>query len=176
MTTGRWEADPALVGVDGSEEGDPGYPMGRSRGGAAGDRPAHRPRLAVAALPRAAGRLATSTSRRRVCGHRRRGSCPELSAVAEETAPGIGIETTLTVGEPSAELVRRAPGAQLVVVGNRGLGGFTGLLLGSTGSPVCAARHARWLSSEERGSAGSGGRGELAARPARMKSMRPGVP
>jgi nucleotide-binding universal stress UspA family protein len=62
---------------------------------------------------------------------------------ARSTARAVGgdhlvVETTLAVGEPRTELLRRAAGASLVVVGNRGLGGFTGLLLGSTGIALSA--------------------------------------
>ncbi len=60
------------------------------------------------------------------------------AATARAVAPDIVVETTLAVGEAGAELLRRAPGAQLVVVGSRGLGGFTGLLLGSTGIAMSA--------------------------------------
>jgi nucleotide-binding universal stress UspA family protein len=58
--------------------------------------------------------------------------------VARATAPDIVIETTLVVGDPAEELRSHARGSQLVVVGNRGLGGFTGLLLGSTGIALSA--------------------------------------
>ncbi len=62
----------------------------------------------------------------------------EAHSVARSVAPDLAVETTLAVGEPATELLRRAPGASLVVVGNRGLGGFTGLLLGSTGIALSA--------------------------------------
>jgi nucleotide-binding universal stress UspA family protein len=62
---------------------------------------------------------------------------------ARSTAHAVGgdrlvVETTLAVGEPRTELLRRSAGSCLVVVGNRGLGGFTGLLLGSTGIALSA--------------------------------------
>jgi nucleotide-binding universal stress UspA family protein len=58
--------------------------------------------------------------------------------VARSAATNVPVETCLTVGSPTAELLSRSPGAQLLVVGNRGLGGFTGLLLGSTGIALSA--------------------------------------
>jgi len=62
---------------------------------------------------------------------------------ATSTARAVGgdrlvVETTLAVGEARTELLRRAGGSSLVVLGNRGLGGFTGLLLGSTGIALSA--------------------------------------
>ena len=63
-------------------------------------------------------------------------------SVAAEAAPGLVVESTLAVGQPATELLRRA-GSQLVVVGNRGLGGFTGLLLAPPGSRCRHAHRAR---------------------------------
>jgi nucleotide-binding universal stress UspA family protein len=44
---------------------------------------------------------------------------------------GVEVEPELVEGTPAHALVRAAEGADLVVVGSRGLGGFKGLLLGS---------------------------------------------
>ena len=41
-------------------------------------------------------------------------------------------------GNPAAELIRRAAGAEQVVVGSRGTGGFERLVLGSVGAEVAA--------------------------------------
>ncbi len=62
----------------------------------------------------------------------------EAETTARDVAPDVPVETSLVVGEPATELLRRAPGSQLVVVGSRGLGGFTGLLLGSTSISLSA--------------------------------------
>ncbi|GAA3507640.1 nucleotide-binding universal stress UspA family protein [Streptosporangium album] len=51
--------------------------------------------------------------------------------LARERAPGIEVETVLETGRIAEVLQREAEDAEEVVVGNRGLGGFTGLLLGS---------------------------------------------
>lgn len=56
---------------------------------------------------------------------------------AEELWPGIAVETKVSEGQPADELVREAEGANLLVVGSRGLGGFKRLLLGSV-SQQCA--------------------------------------
>lgn len=66
-----------------------------------------------------------------------------LDAVVDGTdASGLGtpIERILHMGDPATGLLDAAKGADLVVVGSRGLGGFTGLLLGSVGHHV--AHHA----------------------------------
>lgn len=52
--------------------------------------------------------------------------------------PGIEVVTTLARGEPAAALLEAAERASLVVVGTRGRGGFTSLLLGSVSLRVAA--------------------------------------
>ncbi len=52
-------------------------------------------------------------------------------AIAEERAPGITITRKNFPGEPEVVLLEEAAGADLLVVGSRGLGGFKGELLGS---------------------------------------------
>lgn len=64
----------------------------------------------------------------------------EAAEVARAVSPKAPIETSLLTGAAAAELLRAAEGARLLVLGNRGLGGFGGLLLGSVG--VTAAAHA----------------------------------
>ncbi|MFF5210102.1 universal stress protein [Streptosporangium sp. NPDC000396] len=51
--------------------------------------------------------------------------------LARERAPGVEVSTLLETGKAAAVLRREAEDAEQVVVGSRGLGGFTGLLLGS---------------------------------------------
>jgi nucleotide-binding universal stress UspA family protein len=58
--------------------------------------------------------------------------------LARETAPSIRVETTLITGAAEAALLADAKKAQMLVVGHRGLDGFTGLLLGSVGVTVSA--------------------------------------
>jgi nucleotide-binding universal stress UspA family protein len=61
-------------------------------------------------------------------------------ALAEAGTAGVEIERTAVEGPPAATLVDAAEGADLLVVGSRGRGGFSGLLLGSVSQQ--AAHHA----------------------------------
>ncbi|SFI77074.1 universal stress protein [Amycolatopsis sacchari] len=69
----------------------------------------------------------------------------------QEKFPEVAVERVITRGRPSAALLDVADRAQLLVVGSRGRGGFSGLLLGSTSQgvmsyalcPVLVARHRR---------------------------------
>jgi nucleotide-binding universal stress UspA family protein len=62
-------------------------------------------------------------------------------AVDAVDATGIApVERKLATGNPAPTLVDEAKGAALLVVGSRGRGGFTGLLLGSVSQQV--AHHA----------------------------------
>lgn len=51
----------------------------------------------------------------------------------QEKYPDVHVRREVVREHPSAALLRHAHGARLVVVGTRGRGGFTGLVLGSTG-------------------------------------------
>ncbi|WP_354638310.1 universal stress protein [Kitasatospora camelliae] len=56
-------------------------------------------------------------------------------AVAQETGPDGAVEVRERVecGNPAQVLLKAAEGAELLVLGNRGHGGFAGALLGSVG-------------------------------------------
>ena len=58
-------------------------------------------------------------------------------ALAEVGTVGVEVERRAPEGAPSAVLVEASEGADLLVVGSRGRGGFSGLLLGSV-SQQCA--------------------------------------
>jgi nucleotide-binding universal stress UspA family protein len=56
----------------------------------------------------------------------------ERLAGCQEKYPDVVVRRVLTRGRPVERLLERAVDAQLVVVGSRGRGGFSGMLLGST--------------------------------------------
>jgi nucleotide-binding universal stress UspA family protein len=58
-------------------------------------------------------------------------------AIAEVGAEGVNVERASVGGFPARVLVEAAQGADMLVVGSRGHGGFIGLLLGSV-SQQCA--------------------------------------
>jgi nucleotide-binding universal stress UspA family protein len=57
--------------------------------------------------------------------------------LAEAGATDVSVERVLVEGAAAKALIEAAQGAELLVVGSRGRGGFTGLLLGSV-SQQCA--------------------------------------
>jgi len=60
----------------------------------------------------------------------------EAVATAQRLQPDIECEGTAVEGQPAEVLLKQAAGASLLVVGNRGLGGFSSLLLGSVSQQV----------------------------------------
>jgi nucleotide-binding universal stress UspA family protein len=60
----------------------------------------------------------------------------EALATAKEQWPSVEAEAVTLEGQPAEVLLAQAADATLIVVGNRGLGGFTSLLLGSVSQHV----------------------------------------
>ncbi len=65
----------------------------------------------------------------------------EARRVVEKAAPDVRTKVFLHEGPPVTSLVAASKGADLVVLGTRGVGGFKGLLLGSTSNQVAAHAH-----------------------------------
>ena len=55
--------------------------------------------------------------------------------------PGIPIEFTVVGGNPAATMIEMSNDVDLVVLGNRGHGGFAGLLIGSVSENVVTHAH-----------------------------------
>jgi nucleotide-binding universal stress UspA family protein len=60
----------------------------------------------------------------------------EAVTAAKELEPSLEAEGKVVEGQPAQELLEEARGADLIVVGNRGHGGFASLLLGSVSHQV----------------------------------------
>lgn len=60
------------------------------------------------------------------------------AALDEVDTAGLAVETRAAIGNVARTLCEAAEGAQLLVVGARGLGGFRGLLVGSVTQQVVA--------------------------------------
>jgi nucleotide-binding universal stress UspA family protein len=60
----------------------------------------------------------------------------EAQEAAELVAPGVQTQAHLFSGDPRQRLLAEAEHARELVVGSRGLGGFTGMLLGTTSASV----------------------------------------
>lgn len=85
----------------------------------------------------------------------------DLERAVEETVgarPGVEVRSEVHYGTPASVLLRMARDASLLVVGSRGLGGFTGLLLGSVAQHC--AQHAACPVVVFREGAGGGGEGD----------------
>ena len=57
----------------------------------------------------------------------------------EKTYPNVTVDKVVSGNESASQILESADDAQLIVVGTRGLGGFTGMLIGSTSQAVLHA-------------------------------------
>jgi nucleotide-binding universal stress UspA family protein len=62
----------------------------------------------------------------------------EAAKTVQQLAPDLPVHTESRPGPPVAVLVELSHGREVAVVGSRGLGGFTGMLLGSVGTGLVA--------------------------------------
>ncbi|MCS7484742.1 universal stress protein [Umezawaea endophytica] len=62
-------------------------------------------------------------------------------AVAREARPDVDVEAVTAIGAAVPVLIGESKGARMVVLGSQGLGGFTGLLIGSTAVGLSAHGH-----------------------------------
>lgn len=67
-----------------------------------------------------------------------RADTDEQLKILAEALPGEDIKTSVDVATPGGLLIEASKSAHMLVLGSRGTGGFTGLLLGSVGSQVAA--------------------------------------
>jgi len=129
---------PVVVGADGSGESL------RAVEWAAREANRHRAPLRIVSAPALPPRLRAGHSSPGAVAAALRGiSARALASAinrAEEAAPGLPVETDLLSGPPALAVAYAGTGAMMLVVGARGAGGFTALLLGSVSR--YAATHA----------------------------------
>lgn len=71
----------------------------------------------------------------------RRDTQDRLDATVREALgadPGVSVELEVREGNPAQQLIDASRGADLLVVGTRGHGGFAGMLLGSVSQHLAA--------------------------------------
>jgi nucleotide-binding universal stress UspA family protein len=124
-------AGPVVAGVDGSDEA-----LNAVRWAAAEARSTHLPlRLVHASVwPMVSHPVppGVPTNFRRMMEEQAQQALQQAREVAEQTGPGTRISTELRVGAPGPVLIDESTHAREVVIASRGLGGITGLLVGST--------------------------------------------
>ncbi|GAA3434917.1 universal stress protein [Kutzneria kofuensis] len=65
----------------------------------------------------------------------------DAESLVHKSHPGLSVTTQLVEGSPVPVLVDASEHAALIVLGSRGLGGFTGILIGSTATATIARAH-----------------------------------
>ena len=131
-------AKPVIVGADGSRESL------RAVEWAAREAALRGTSLRIVAVPPLPRRMTvTPATPGTVTDVVERSTGEALAAAAQQAAaqqPGLAIETHLVAGAPAEVLAGTAEGAALLVLGSRGAGGFSALILGSVSRYV--ATHA----------------------------------
>jgi len=129
-------AKPVVVGVDGSEESL------RAAEWAAAEARRHSAPLRIVSAPASVPRMHThSTSPAETACALRGIAARALDAAitrAEEVAPGLPLTTGLLSGPPALAVAESGADASVLVVGARGAGGFTAMVLGSVSRYVAS--------------------------------------
>ena len=129
---------PVIAGTDGSRESV------RAVEWAAREATTHGTSLRIVAVPALPPRMSPNpATRETVAGmieHAMTRALAEAAARAAECEPELAIETQLLAGSPATALVDCAGDAAMLVVGSRGAGGFSAMILGSVSRYV--ATHA----------------------------------
>jgi nucleotide-binding universal stress UspA family protein len=129
-----WERPPVVVGADGSLAARRAVRFAAEEAALRGA-----PLRIVTATPwpelRERRNLVDERAERRVLADAD-AALAEAADLAEEILPRRSITAVTAVGWPAAALIEESGQADLVVLGNRGLGGFTSLLAGSVGIEV----------------------------------------
>jgi nucleotide-binding universal stress UspA family protein len=131
MTSESNRQELVVVGVDGSAESVRALGWAARYATATGARVQA---LLAWQYPAAAGQAPAGAAPEPVRGQteaRERASLDEAIAKAYSGQPGPGAEARLVCGHPAQVLIDASKEADLLVVGHRGHGAFTGMLLGS---------------------------------------------
>jgi nucleotide-binding universal stress UspA family protein len=70
-----------------------------------------------------------------------RESLRQATELVRDLTPGVDVSTDLRTGSPAQILVAESRAARMLVLGSRGLGGFTGMLVGSVAVALAAHGH-----------------------------------
>ena len=149
-------AKPVVVGVDGSE------PSLRAVDWAAREAERRKAPLRIVSVPAMPPRMRPGHERT-VASEIEASYARALAAAlsrSKQAAPDLLIDTDLLSGPPAVAIAESGSGAQLVVVGDRGMGGFAAMLLGSVSRYV--ATHAPCPAVVVRGQGSGGERQEIA--------------
>lgn len=138
MTGSTGDRGPVIVGVDGSQSALRAVRWGATE---AARRQAAL-RLVTAVRVEAAHVVHPQLMQRyrSIVLDRSRGHLDDVVAAAEQEAPGVGVQQQLVEGHPIPVLGAESDRAQLVVIGDRGMGRTEGVLVGSVA--VALAAHA----------------------------------
>jgi len=129
-------AKPVVVGVDGSEESL------RAVEWAALEAKRHSAPLRIVSAPAQVPRMHAYYASPAAIANALRGIAARALDAAitrsEEVAPGLAVTTGLLSGSPALAVAESGSGASMLVVGARGAGGFTAMVLGSVSRYVAS--------------------------------------